>query len=66
MDCAFNEKEQQCIVLLNRQLVGKTTKLQNPYAPDSLAFAAWVMARLAGWSGRPMPRIQKPKAARTY
>ncbi len=57
MRCVFNEQEQQCIVLLNKQLEGKTAKLQNPHAPDSLAFATWVIARLAGWSGY---KSQKP------
>ena len=43
--------EQVCIVLLNKHLEGKTEKLKNPYLSDSLAYAAWVIARLSGWSG---------------
>ena len=60
INCAFNEQEQECIVLLNKQLAGKTAKLQNPYREDSLAFATWVMARLAGWSGYKSQRPPGP------
>lgn len=60
MRCAFNEQEQECIVLLNKQLAGKTEKLQNPYRQDSLAFATWVIARLAGWSGYKSQRPPGP------
>ena len=58
--CAFNEQEQACLILLNEQLVGKSQKLQNPYGPTSLAFAAWVIARLAGWSGYQSQRPPGP------
>lgn len=58
--CAFNEQEQACLVLLNEQLAGKSQKLQNPYGQTSLAFAAWVIARLAGWSGYQSQRPPGP------
>jgi len=32
-------------------LEGKTKKQKNPHPPDSLAYAAWVCARLGGWTG---------------
>ncbi len=60
MACAFNEQEQECLMLLNEQLAGKSQKLQNPYGPSSLAFAAWVIARLAGWSGYQSQRPPGP------
>lgn len=47
----FESQEIECIIALNTQLEGKTEKLKNPHHKDSLAFAAWVIARLAGWSG---------------
>ncbi|HEV7372990.1 IS4 family transposase [Arenibaculum sp.] len=30
---------------------GKTLKQKNPHPPDSLAWAAWIIARLGGWKG---------------
>jgi hypothetical protein len=34
-----------------RSLEGKTAKQQNPHPKGSLAYAAWVFARLGGWTG---------------
>jgi len=48
---AFTSQEIECIHQLNAPLEGKTDKLKNPYPKNSLAFAAWVIARLGGWSG---------------
>ena len=36
---------------LNRQLEGRTEALKNPHHPSSLAWFAWIVARLGGWSG---------------
>ncbi len=60
MSAIFNETERQCMVLLNRQLEGNTEKLKNPYSNNTLAFAAWVIARLAGWSGYKSQRPAGP------
>jgi hypothetical protein len=30
---------------------GRTARLRNPFAPRSLAWAAWIIARLGGWHG---------------
>lgn len=30
---------------------GRTAKQKNPHPPDSLAWAAWIIARLGGWDG---------------
>ena len=32
-------------------LQGKTQKQKNPHPPESLAWLAWIVARLGGWSG---------------
>ena len=36
---------------LNAKLQGRTARLRNPHRPDSLAWFAWIVARLGGWSG---------------
>ena len=36
---------------LNARLQGRTARLHNPHRPDSLAWFAWIVARLGGWSG---------------
>lgn len=32
-------------------LEGKTTKQKNPHSTETLAYAAWIIARLGGWKG---------------
>jgi len=51
MECAFTPQEIECIEKLNPTLQGNTLKQKNPYTKGSMAFAAWVIARLGGWSG---------------
>ena len=36
---------------IGQSLQGRTDKLKNPQDPDSLAWYAWIAARLGGWSG---------------
>jgi len=36
---------------LQNKLQGRTIKQQNPYVPESLAWAGWTIARLGGWTG---------------
>ncbi len=36
---------------LNASLEGRTDKLKNPHHPSTLAWLAWIVARLGGWSG---------------
>jgi len=33
------------------QVEGKTAKQKNPYNKNSMAWAAWILARLGNWSG---------------
>lgn len=35
---------------LSTKLEGKTLRQKNPHPPDSLAFVAWIAARLGGWN----------------
>ena len=46
------------IEAFSAKLEGKTQKQKNPHPKGSLAFAAWVCARLGGWNcyyGKPGP-----------
>ncbi len=60
MQGVFSESEQQCMYLINKRVEGKTEKLHNPYPRNSLAFAAWVIGRLGGWSGYKSQRPPGP------
>jgi len=60
LSAVFNEEQQACMTLLNKQVEGKTEKLRNPHSQHNLAFGAWVIARLAGWSGYKSQRPPGP------
>jgi hypothetical protein len=46
---AFSGDEIKVLMALNRRLQGRTARQQNPHTPDSLAWAAWIVAKLGGW-----------------
>jgi hypothetical protein len=48
---AFDPDDQPALQALCAKLEGKTERQKNPHPPDSLAYAAWVCARLGGWTG---------------
>lgn len=48
-DLAFDQHEIKLIALLNQKMQGKTPRQKNPHPPGSLAWAAWVIAKLGGW-----------------
>ena len=48
---AFSEAQLTDLALLAPSVNGSTPKQQNPHPVGSLAWAAWVIARLGGWSG---------------
>lgn len=56
----FDNKEQALLEKLNSKLSKKDTATVNPHAPESLAFAAWVVARLGGWNGYASQRPPGP------
>lgn len=60
IQAVFDDCEIQAIQQLNSQLEGKTEKQKNPYPPQSLAFAVWVMARLGGWKPYASPKPPGP------
>jgi IS4 transposase len=47
----FDPDDQPVLERVCQTLEGKTAKQKNPYAKGSLAYAAWVFARLGGWTG---------------
>jgi hypothetical protein len=55
---AFEPEDRPLLEAFNAKLEGKTEKQKNPHPKGSLAFAAWVCARLGGWNcyyGKPGP-----------
>ena len=47
----FDPDDRPALESVSQSLEGKTAKQKNPHPPGSLAFAAWVFARLGGWTG---------------
>jgi IS4 transposase len=55
---AFEPEDQPLLEAFTAKLEGKTEKQKNPHPKGSLAYAAWVCARLGGWNcyyGKPGP-----------
>jgi hypothetical protein len=51
MTDAFEPEDQLLLDAFCRKLEGKTERQKNPHPKGSLAYAAWVCARLGGWTG---------------
>jgi hypothetical protein len=47
----FDPDDQPALERVCQSLEGKTAKQKNPHPQGSLAYAAWVFARLGGWTG---------------
>jgi len=47
----FDPDQVKVLHALQNKLQGRTEKQRNPYRLESLAWAAWTIARLGGWSG---------------
>jgi hypothetical protein len=47
----FEPAEIEVMSALLPQLQGRTEKQKNPHPPDTLAWCAWIVARLGGWKG---------------
>jgi hypothetical protein len=59
---AFEPDDQPILEALSSQLEGATSRQKNPHPKGSLAFAAWVIARLGGWNayyGKPGPKVMR-------
>jgi len=46
---AFTPDEIRVLAALNQRLQGRTARQRNPHPPDSLAWAAWIVAKPGGW-----------------
>ena len=60
LSAVFDESEREFLGKLNVALEGSSDKQKNPYPATSLAYGAWVIARLAGWSGYQSQRPAGP------
>ena len=47
----FEDEDRPALEAVSATLEGNTEKQKNPHTKGSLAFAAWVCARLGGWTG---------------
>jgi hypothetical protein len=59
---AFAPADQPILEAVSARLEGKTARQKNPHPKGSLAFAAWVMGRLGGWTGyygKPGPQVMR-------
>jgi len=50
-DVLADPAEVPALMAINATLQGRTALLKNPFDPTSLAWYAWIAARLGGWSG---------------
>jgi hypothetical protein len=57
---AFDPEHIEVLQALQARLQGSTLKQQNPHRPKSLAWAAWTIARLGGWTGYQSDRSAGP------
>lgn len=63
LEQVFDPVQQQCLEALLPRVEGRTQALQNPHPPRTLGWAAWIIARLGGWSGY---RSQRPAGPLVY
>jgi Transposase DDE domain len=59
---AFDPDDQRILEAVCEKLEGKTARQKNPHAKGTLAHAAWVIARLGGWTGyygKPGPKVMR-------
>jgi Transposase DDE domain len=59
---AFEPDDQPILEAVSARLEGKTDRQRNPHPKGSMAFAAWVIARLGGWTGyygKPGPKVMR-------
>jgi hypothetical protein len=62
---AFTPDELSTLDALDKRYTGKTPLQRNPHPDRSLAWAAWLIARLGGWDGYPSSRPPGPITFKT-
>jgi Transposase DDE domain len=50
-DLVFTPEEIEALKAINKKLKGRTKLQTNHHRPNTVAWAAWIIARLGGWSG---------------
>lgn len=56
----FNDHDIATLKALNQRLEARSKRLRNPYSPDDLAWATWIIGRLGGWDGYPSSKPAGP------
>ena len=56
----FDDEQIKVLYALQKKLQGRTEKQKNPFRPESLAWAAWTIARLGGWTGYKSDKSKGP------
>lgn len=59
-DIAFTPAQIETLHALMPEVEGKTALQKNPHPPNSLAWAAWIIAKLGGWDGYPNSKPPGP------
>ena len=59
-EIAFTPAEIDTLQALMPELEGATALQKNPHPPKSLAWAAWIIAKLGGWDGYPKSKPPGP------
>jgi hypothetical protein len=59
----FEPGQIELLAALQLQYEGRTDQQKNPYAPGTLAWAAWIVARLGGWKSS--SKSESPSGALT-
>ena len=57
---AFDTHELDTLRALLPEVEGKTALQKNPHLPETMAWAAWAIAKLGGWDGYPKSRPPGP------
>ena len=57
---AFSPPEIETLHALLPELEGKTALQKNPHPPETLAWAAWIIAKPGGWDGYPKSKPPGP------
>jgi len=63
VETVFTPPEIECLQALDLDLKGTTEKQSNPFNPQSLSWASWIIARIGGWKGY---KSQRPPGSITY